>query len=128
VFAGVFERYPKATLVLGHMGETLPMNLWRFDSRWMVCNRGSRTLQQMPSFYIKRNIAITTSGVCADAPLRCALDAMGEDNVMFSVDYPFEKTELAAQFIEQAKISENERNKVAFENAKRILHLEKRLG
>jgi len=128
VFAGVFERYPKATLVLGHMGETLPMNLWRFDSRWMVCNRGSRTLPQMPSFYIKRNIAITTSGVCADAPLRCALDAMGEDNVMFSVDYPFEKTELAAEFIEQAKISENERNKVAFANAKRILHLEKRMG
>jgi 2,3-dihydroxybenzoate decarboxylase len=128
VFAGVFERYPKARLVLGHMGETLPLNLWRFDSRWMVCNRGSRTLPQMPSFYIKRNIAITTSGVCADAPLRCALDAMGEDHVMFSVDYPFEKTELAAQFIEQAKISEKERIKVAYENAKRILRLNRSIG
>jgi 2,3-dihydroxybenzoate decarboxylase len=128
VFAGVFERYPKARLVLGHMGETLPMNLWRFDSRWMICNRGSRTLPQMPSFYIKRNIAITTSGVCADAPLRCALDAMGEDNVMFSVDYPFEETEVAAQFIEHAKISENERIKVASGNAKRILLMDRRIG
>ena len=53
VFAGVFERYPNATLILGHMGETLPLNLWRFDSRWLVCNRGSRTLEQAPSFYIK---------------------------------------------------------------------------
>ena len=128
VFAGVFDRYPKARLVLGHMGETLPLNLWRFDSRWGVCNRGTRTLPQMPSFYIKRNIAITTSGVCADAPLRCALDAMGEDNVMFSVDYPFEKTELAAQFIEHAEISENERIKVAYANAKRILRLDRRIG
>ena len=128
VFAGVFERYPKATLVLGHMGETLPLNLWRFDSRWMVCNRGSRSLLQPPSFYIKRNIAITTSGVCADASLRCALDSIGEDNVMFSVDYPFEKTELAASFIENARISENERIKVASENAKRILRLDRRLG
>ncbi len=128
VFAGVFERYPKARLVLGHMGETLPLNLWRFDSRWMVCNRGSRTLPQMPSFYIKRNIAITTSGVCADVPLRCALDAMGDDNVMFSVDYPFEKTEVAAQFIEQAKISEKERIKVSYENAKRILRLNRSIG
>ncbi len=128
VFAGVFEHYPKARLVLGHMGETLPLNLWRFDSRWMVCNRGSRTLPQMPSFYIKRNIAITTSGVCADAPLRCALDAMGEDNVMFSVDYPFEKTEVAARFIEQAKISESERLKVASDNAKRILRLDRLIG
>jgi len=128
VFAGVFERYPKARLILGHMGETLPLNLWRFDSRWMVCNRGSRTLPQAPSFYIKRNIAITTSGVCADAPLRCALDAMGEDNVMFSVDYPFERTELAAQFIESAKVSEKERAKVASENARRILRLDRHSG
>ncbi|MGB8099913.1 MAG: amidohydrolase family protein, partial [Terracidiphilus sp.] len=125
VFAGVFERYPKARLVLGHMGETLPLNLWRFDSRWLVCNRGSRTMAQPPSFYIKRNIAITTSGVCSDVALRCALDAMGEDNVMFSVDYPFEKTELAAQFIEGARVTEAERAKVASGNARRILRLDR---
>ena len=123
VFAGVFERYPRARLILGHMGETLPLNLWRFDSRWLVCNRGSRTLEQPPSFYVKRNIAITTSGVCSDISLRCALDAMGDDNVMFSVDYPFEQTELAAQFIDQARVSEIERAQVAAGNARRILKL-----
>ena len=125
VFAGVFERYPNARLILGHMGETLPLNLWRFDSRWLVCNRGSRSLAQPPSFYIKRNIAITTSGVCSDISLRCALDAMGSDTVMFSIDYPFEKTELAAQFIEQARISETERSQVAAGNARQILRLKK---
>lgn len=123
VFAGVFERYPKARLILGHMGETLPLNLWRFDSRWVVCNRGSRTLEQPPSFYIKRDIAITTSGVCSDISLRCALDAMGAENVMFSVDYPFEKSELAAQFMDQARISETERAQVAAGNARQILRL-----
>lgn len=123
VFAGVFERYPKARLILGHMGETLPFYLWRFDSRWLVCNRGSRTLAQPPSFYIKRNIAITTSGVCSDASLRCALDAMGTENVMFSIDYPFEKTDLAAKFIEHAPVSEMERFSVASGNAKQILRL-----
>jgi 2,3-dihydroxybenzoate decarboxylase len=125
VFAGVFERYPKARLVLGHMGETLPLNLWRFDSRWPISHRGAMTLAQLPSFYIKRNIVITTSGVCSDISLRCALDAMGHDNVMFSVDYPFEKTELAAHFIETANISEADRAKVASENARRILHLDR---
>jgi 2,3-dihydroxybenzoate decarboxylase len=123
VFAGVFERYPKARVILGHMGETLPLNLWRFDSRWQVCNRGSRTLAQPPSFYITRNIAITTSGVCSDVALRCALDAMGPGQVMFSVDYPFEKTDLAAQFIEKARVSEAERLQVASGNARRILRL-----
>jgi len=117
VFGGVFERYPKARLVLGHMGETLPLNLWRFDSRWQVANRGSRTLPEPPSFYIKRNIAITTSGVCSDTSLRCAMEAMGEDSVMFSVDYPFEKTDVAVHFIDHANISETQRNKVARANA-----------
>jgi 2,3-dihydroxybenzoate decarboxylase len=128
VFAGVFERYPKARLVLGHMGETLPISLWRFDSRWPISHRGSMTLPQPPSFYIRRNIAITTSGVCSDSSLRCALDAMGDSNVMFSVDYPFEKTDVAAQFIDNAKVSETERIKVASGNAKRILRLDRHIG
>ena len=128
VFAGVFERYPKAKLVLGHMGETLPISLWRFDSRWPISHRGSMTLPEPPSFYIQRNIAVTTSGVCSDTSLRCALDAMGESNVMFSVDYPFEKTDVAAQFITTAKISEPERIKVASDNARRILRLDRNIG
>jgi len=128
VFAGVFERYPKAQLILGHMGETLPLNLWRFDSRWIVSRRGTMTLAQAPSFYIKRNIAVTTSGVCSDVSLRCAIDSMGMNNVMFSVDYPFEKTELAAEFIETARLSEIERRQVASENAKRILRINNSIG
>ena len=128
VFSGVFARYPEATLVLGHMGETLPLNLWRFDSRWPISHRGSMTLPQPPSFYIKRNIAITTSGVCSDISLRCALDAMGPDRVMFSVDYPFEKTELAARFIREARVTETERTQIASENAKRIMRIDRPIG
>jgi 2,3-dihydroxybenzoate decarboxylase len=128
VFSGVFERYPGATLVLGHMGETLPFNLWRFDSRWPISHRGSMTLSQPPSFYVRRNIAITTSGVCSDISLRCALDAMGTSRVMFSVDYPFEKTELATRFIREARLSEAERTQVACENAKRILCIHRPIG
>jgi 2,3-dihydroxybenzoate decarboxylase len=57
-----------------------------------------------------------------------ALDAMGGSNVMFSVDYPFEKTEVAARFIENANISDTERTNVASGNAKRILRLDRRAG
>lgn len=123
VFAGVFERYPKAKLILGHMGETLPISLWRFDSRWPISHRNELSLPKAPSYYIKNNIAITTSGVCDDTALRCAMEAMGEDNVLFSIDYPFEKTDVAAQFIEKAAITESQRNKIAYGNATRILHL-----
>lgn len=80
----------------------------------------------MPSFYIRRNIPVTTSGMCSDQSLRCCIDAMGAENVMFSIDYPFEKTDIAARFIENANISEVERAQVASANAVRILHLDRR--
>ena len=34
IFGKVFDRYPNAKLLLGHMGEGLPYTLWRLDSRW----------------------------------------------------------------------------------------------
>ena len=123
VFAGVFARYPKATLILGHMGEAIPFQLWRLDSRWQIANRGGRSLLEPPSTYIRKNIAVTTSGVCSLEPLRCALAALGEDRIMFSADYPFENTAEAAHFIDTAPISDRLREQLCYMNAERILNL-----
>lgn len=123
LFSGVFDRYPDARLVLGHMGETLPYQLWRFDSRWDISNRGDMTLEMKPSDYFRRNIYATTAGVCSDQPLRCAIDAMGADRVMFSVDYPFEKTDEAGSWIENAPLTDEERDLVCYRNAKTLLRL-----
>ena len=123
VFAGTFTRYPKLKIILGHMGETLPFFLWRFDSRWQ-CELGKGLPpDELPSTIIKRHVAITTSGVCDFAPLADAIAALGEDNVMFSVDYPYEDSQIAADFINSAPISEAVRAKVCNGNAKRILKL-----
>lgn len=123
IFGGVFDRFPGAKLMLGHMGETLPYQLWRFDSRWKICNAKDRTLKHMPSTYLKRNLWITTSGVCSDEPLRCALDAVGEDRILFSVDYPFEQAQLASEWIEAADISDTTRRKICSGNARTLLNL-----
>jgi 2,3-dihydroxybenzoate decarboxylase len=80
-------------------------------------------LQKKPSQYIKENFVVTTSGVCANAPLLCSIEALGEDNVLFSVDYPYESSEVAANFIDTAPISESARAKICHENARRILKL-----
>jgi len=71
----------------------------------------------------KQNIRLTTSGVCSDSALRCALDAFGSDNVMFSIDYPFEDSKTAVEWIKRANLTEAERHAVAYGNAERILHL-----
>jgi 2,3-dihydroxybenzoate decarboxylase len=125
VFAGVFERYAGARIILGHMGEAIPFQLWRIDSRWEICNRGARSLLQPPSHYIRQNILVTTSGVCSAEPLQCALAALGADHVMFSVDYPFERTDVAASFMDTVPLDEEVRIKVAHANAERAFGLKR---
>ena len=123
VFGGVFERFPKATVILGHMGETLPYLLWRLDSRSRVQRKPGQDPGRLPSEIIRKNIAITTTGVCSHPSLLCALSALGEDSVMFSVDYPYEDCGVAAEFIETAPIGEAARAKVCHGNAERLLRL-----
>lgn len=121
VFGGTFERFPRVTVVLGHMGETLPYLLWRLDSRARVLGRGQG---RPPSDVIRRNFVVTTTGVCSHAALACALAALGEDRVLFSVDYPFEDCKVAAGFIESAPVDRRQLRKLCYENAERVLGLQ----
>ncbi|MFD1796964.1 amidohydrolase [Paracoccus aurantiacus] len=123
IFGGVFDRFPKAKLLLGHMGETLPYQLWRFDSRWAISNRKEKTLEMAPSAYFRRNFWCTTAGVYSDEPLRCALAALGDDRVLFSVDYPYERPHEAGEWIEAADITDAQRSAVCRENAVSLLGL-----
>lgn len=123
LFSGVFDRFPQFKLILGHMGEGLPFQRWRFDSRFGAYPFGV-TLQRKPSEYIGRNILITTSGVCSPDALVGALGEMGADAVMFSVDYPYEDTQVANDFIESAPLSDEVRAKVCHGNAARLFKLD----
>jgi 2,3-dihydroxybenzoate decarboxylase len=120
VFGGVFTRFPKARLILGHLGETLPYLLWRIDRRSQAFADGEAI---KPSAIFGRNVAITTAGTFSDEPLVCALTAMGEDAVMFSVDHPFENMKEATSWLDAAPIDHTVREKIFSGNARRILKL-----
>ena len=120
IFGGVFDRFPKAKLLLGHMGETLPFLLWRLDKRAQAFTEGAAI---KPSEIFRRNIAITTAGTFSDEPLDCALKALGEDSIMFSVDHPFEDMKEASAWLDAAPMSDAVREKVSSGNAKRMLKL-----
>lgn len=122
LFGGVFDRFPRLKIILGHMGEGLPFQRWRFDSRFAVYPHGIR-LERKPSEYIGSNILITTSGVCSPHALCGAIGEMGAEAVLFSVDYPYESTAAAAQFIEQAPLDDATRQLVCHGNAERIFKL-----
>jgi len=116
VFSGLFDRFPRARLALGHLGETLPFLLWRFDSRAKLYGV---KLAKKPSDYIKQNIVVTTSGMCSAEPLDCTIAALGRDRVMFAADYPFESAPEAGEFLDATPLSEPVRADIAFKNAAR---------
>jgi len=124
LFGGVFDRCPEVKLVLGHMGEGLPFQRWRYDSRFAVYPHGV-TVKRKPSEYIGSNILITTSGVCSAPTLMGAIGEMGAEAVLFSVDYPYESTELAADFIESAPMDDKTRELVCYGNAARLFKLDR---
>jgi 2,3-dihydroxybenzoate decarboxylase len=120
VFSGLFDRFPRLRLGLGHLGETLPFLLSRFDSRARLYGV---KLGKRPSEYIRENIVVTTSGMFSAEPLRCTIDAMGADRVMFSADYPFEDIDEAGRFMDTVPLSDALRADIAFNNAGRMLGL-----
>jgi 2,3-dihydroxybenzoate decarboxylase len=97
--------------------------LWRFDSRFKIFNFG-RTLQKQPSSYIRENVSITTAGLFSTPPLRCALEELGEDRVLFSIDYPYESSKAAGDWLDNAGLAADTLRKVASGNAKRLLRLQ----
>ena len=122
IFGGVFDDFPEAKLLLGHMGEGLPYVLWRLDSRWGFHNHhGIELARGNPSEYLRHNLYITTSGVCSAAPLLCALLALGSDHILFGTDYPFEEMSTATQFLRSAPVSEADRAKISHLNAEGLL-------
>lgn len=125
LFSGLFDRFPELTIILGHMGETLPYFLWRIDSRYATTNNVSGLKKEKPSDYFRSNLIITTTGVCQDSSLQCAITEMGIDRVLFSVDYPYEDAKEAADWIESTPVltDQAQRDKVCYKNAERVLRL-----
>lgn len=125
--SGVFDRFPKLKVILGHMGEGIPYWIYRFDHMYETAKRnwGTGDLKQAPSYYLKNNMMITTSGMFSDPVLRYCIEVLGADNIMWAADYPYQSNREAGQFLDNAKISEKDRVKIYSGNAERVFHLRK---
>ena len=121
--SGLFDDYPKLKIILGHLGEGLPCNIWRID------NRVSRTLGAKPraklpiGHYLRENVYITTSGNFCTQTLTEVMMEVGADRILYSVDYPFEDVVIAAEWLDHAAISEADRSKIGRNNAARLFQV-----
>lgn len=125
IMSGVFDRYPRLTIVLGHMGEGIPFWLQRIDNRYLLQVKIGEVerLPLLPSEYFLRNFVIATSGVTFAPALRLALDTLGAERILFAADYPYEVVADAVSFLDGAAITEAERAKIYWQNAVRVFRL-----
>jgi len=122
LFSGAFDNFPKLKIILGHLGEGLPFGLVRLNDHTLNAAR-NRGLKKEPIAYFRDNLVVTTSGNFCFSALRCTIEMLGIDNVMFSVDWPYESNKVAAKFLSDAPLKDAEKEKLAFRNAERILRL-----
>jgi 2,3-dihydroxybenzoate decarboxylase len=122
--SGLFDAYPRLTIVLGHMGEGLPFGIWRVDNcnAWIE-GRHNYPAKRKIGDYFRENFYITTSGNFRTQALIDAMLEIGSDRIMFSADWPFENIDHAALWFDAASISESDRRRIGRENAVRLFKL-----
>jgi len=123
ITGGVFDEFPRLQVVLGHMGEGISYWLYRIDYMHDMTGKMGferRQLRRKPSEYFLENFAITTSGVNWNPPLEYNIGVMGADKIMFAVDYPYQETFEAVNWMNEAPLSDADRKLVFAENAVRI--------
>lgn len=117
ILSGVCEEYPKLKFLIGHLGEGIPYHLTRIDEA--LARPGNRTSNFARVF--REHFWVTTSGFFSDTALRCSIDEMGIDRVLFAVDWPFVANKPGTDWLMAAPISDDDRAKIASGNAEDLL-------
>jgi 2,3-dihydroxybenzoate decarboxylase len=95
ITAGVFDRFPKLQMVIGHMGEALPFWSYRLDYMHQATVKSDRyktvrALKKKPSDYLKENFYITNSGMAWQPAIKFTQETLGVDRVLYAMDYPYQ--------------------------------------
>jgi 2,3-dihydroxybenzoate decarboxylase len=120
VFSGLFDVHPDLKIILGHLGEGLPFAMHRLDDHTRNAAK-RRGLQRTPIEYLKNNLLVTTSGNWYEPAFVCTLLAMGIDNILFAIDWPYESNRTGMEFFNKLSLSDADKAKIAHLNAERIL-------
>jgi 2,3-dihydroxybenzoate decarboxylase len=111
---GIFDRYPDLQIMVGHMGEALPYWLYRLDFMHQAGVRSKRYERMKPlnktiAEYMRSNVLITNSGMAWEPAIRFAQQVVGEDRVMYAMDYPYQVEAREVRDMDTMDISPNSR-------------------
>ncbi|OGO43769.1 MAG: hypothetical protein A2137_02975 [Chloroflexi bacterium RBG_16_58_8] len=126
IYSGLFDRYPRLKIILGHLGEGLIFWLYRIDfsfrKPWMEEEIRPR-IKRLPSEYVRQNFYVNTSGMYSIPAFLSVYLELGADHIMFAGDYPYENILEAANFIDRIPASDNDKEKIQYSTAGRLFKL-----
>lgn len=128
IAAGVFDRFPKLRMILGHMGEALPYWAYRLDYMHAATVRSQRydsmkPIKQRPSDYLRQNFYITNSGVAWPHAIKFSQEFMGVDRVLYAMDYPYQYAADEVNMLDDMEMSAEAKKKFFQTNAEHVFKL-----
>ena len=116
VLSGTMEWHPGLKIIMSHTGGALPYQSGRMDK-----NTKAAKLPKPASHYMRQMFTDTVSP--HSAGMRFAIDYYGIDHVMYGTDYPCWSPAECLAYIDELELSDADKQKLFFDNAKRILNL-----
>lgn len=126
--AGLFDRFPKLQIVLGHCGEALPYWLYRIDymhTRISTNNRhpNVKPLKRRAWDYLCDNFHYTSSGVGWAPPVQFIIDVVGPDRMMWAQDYPWQFVPGETGALDAMQIPAEQKKAFFEDNARRLFRI-----
>ena len=128
ITSGVFDRFPKLQMIIGHMGEALPFWAYRLDYMHQATVKSQRyesikPLLKKPSDYLKENFIITNSGVAWEPAIKFTQSVIGVDRVMYAMDYPYQYAVDEVTVMDNMQMSDEAKKKFFQTNAQRVFNI-----
>jgi predicted TIM-barrel fold metal-dependent hydrolase len=123
---GVLERHPglRCAFLEGTCG-WLPWWLWRLDEAWEKFGPGSEIqIAALPSEYFARQCYVATDS--DEKPLRQVIEAIGDDRIVVSTDYPHSDGLFPVaihEFVALSGVSDESKRKILWDNCARLYGL-----
>lgn len=126
--AGLFDRFPKLQIILGHCGEALPFWLYRINymhSHISVTGRYPNVgpLKRKAEEYLRENFIYTNSGVGWAPPVMFVRDVIGPDRMMYAMDYPWQFVPEEVAWMDDLPLDDAGKKQFYEDNARRVFKI-----
>ena len=119
ILSGALDRHPGLRLLSGHWGELVAGWLDRLDETIGWADHLDRPVSE----YYREHVWITPSGMYSQNQLKYFLAEVGAERIIHSEDFPYVVRDNVSDFLEQADLTDDERNAIAYQNAEKLMRI-----